>query len=273
MLSSHGLIDPITLTLPALPPALDGLRIAHLTDLHIRRPRRRFARLGSMLGNLRVDLVLFTGDYITAEGDEAAGEAVMRRLCEAVRPRLGTFGVFGNHDTGDLRERLRDLPVHWLNNSTHRLAGLPLILLGFEADQTASPDSVATILDAGGSLRPRDGGAVRPADELRLLLSHFPTALPVAADIGVDVMFSGHTHGGQCRLPGGRALLNSMKLPLRLTSGVLRHRDTLAVVSRGLGEVRLQLRLFCPPHLPLYTLRHGPLPGDHTYHMVNTRPW
>ena len=96
------------------------------------------------------------------------------------------------------------------------------------------------------------------------MLSHFPHYLPVAADLGIDILISGHTHGGQCRLPGGLALVNSSDLPLRLTSGILRHRNTVAVVSRGLREARLPLRLFCPPHLPIYTLRRGTPPGRYT---------
>ena len=94
-----------------------------------------------------------------------------------------------------------------------------------------------------------------------------------SADLGVHLMFSGHTHGGQCRLPGGRALMNCSSLPLHLTCGMLRHQDTVCIVSRGLGETRLRLRLFCPPHVPVVTLRRGPLPGRHTNAIENVRRW
>jgi hypothetical protein len=108
---------------------------------------------------------------------------------------------------------------------------------------------------------------------LRLMLAHYPGYLPTAADLGVDLVFSGHTHGGQCRIPPNRALHNSSDLPMHLTSGILRHQRTLCVVSRGLGESLLPLRLFCPPHIPVYTIRRGPLAGEATGAMVNLRPW
>ena len=106
-----------------------------------------------------------------------------------------------------------------------------------------------------------------------MLLSHYPTYLPVAADLGVDVVFSGHTHGGQCRLARQVVPFNSCDLPMDLTAGLLRHRDTLCAVSRGLGETFLPLRVLCPPQLPVYTLRRGPLPGSPTQHVENVQPW
>jgi hypothetical protein len=97
--------------------------------------------------------------------------------------------------------------------------------------------------------------------------------LPIAADMGFDLVLSGHTHGGQVRLPPRWSLYNSSDLPLHLTSGVLRHRDALCAVSRGLGETTLPIRLFSPAHLPVYTLRRGRLPGRHCAVTANVQPW
>ncbi len=95
----------------------------------------------------------------------------------------------------------------------------------------------------------------------------------MAADLGVDLLLCGHTHGGQCRLPTGHPVINSSDLPLRLTAGILRYRNTLAAVSRGIGYVGVMPRMFCKPHLPVYTLRRGTPPGEYTETLQNLRPW
>jgi len=265
------LVQPVDLCLPSLPVELEGLRIAHLSDLHIRGPRRRFTHLRALMGNLRVDLVVLTGDYMTKNGDEQVATAMMHQLCLAMKPQLGVYGVFGNHDTPQLRHQCSDLPIHWLNNQSHLFDGLPLCIMGFEADSTAKPDSVATIinLDNNGP-DPVDDKGPKP---FSLLLCHYPNYLPIVADMGVNVMIAGHTHGGQWRFPGRRPFTNSCDLPLRLTAGIMRHRNTLAVVTRGLGESRLPLRLFCPPQLPIYTLREGPMRGQETDHIDCIERW
>ena len=273
MLNRKGFIYRVNLNIPRLPVSLEGLRIAHLTDLHVTRPRRRFDRIRTLLANVRVDLIVMTGDYINREGDEEACTQVMTRLTDLLRPRLGIYGVYGNHDTPKLKERLAKLPIHWLNNEMYWLDEAPVLLMGFAADTTRKPDSIAMLIGDGEHTgRPVVKGD-QAGESLRLLLSHYPHYLPVAADLDVDIMLTGHTHGGQCRLPGGRALTNGCDLPLRMSSGILRHRQTLAVVSRGLGEVRLPFRLFCPHQLPVYTLRRGPLPGRTIDYIETVRRW
>ena len=279
MLTRQSLIDPVTVSIPHLPDSLAGLRIAHLTDLHIRRRRRRYTQIARDLRGLDVDLVALTGDYMSKPGDEAVAFEVMCELCDLLKPRLGTFGVYGNHDTIDLRQRFDQLPVTWLNNRALRPGdSLPLEIIGFEADWDTWPDAIATLesmacrdcCQNGPAPAPGTGDDQKP---VRVLLSHYPQYLPTAADLGVDLMLSGHTHGGQGRLPWLGPVMNSTNLPLGLTSGLLRHCDTVAITSRGLGENLIPLRVCCPPHLPVITLRRGPLPGRMTDQIENVVPW
>jgi len=266
--ATHNLIHTVPLTLPRLPAAAQGLRVAHLTDLHVSRPRGRFRALLQAVDQLDADLVLLTGDYMSDPGHEPAAMTVLRALCDRLHPRLGTFGVFGNHDTHVMRDMARDLPVRWLNNEIERVADGAVELLGFENERHKTPDTLKLLEDMRkDAARP---GAPTP---LRLLLSHYPTMLPIASELDVDIMFSGHTHGGQWRLPRRLALYTSCDLPGDLCAGVLRHRDTLGVVSRGIGETWIPLRILCPPHLPLFELHRGPLPGVHTDHVENVQPW
>lgn len=270
------LVHDVDLNLPELPPELNGLRIAQLTDLHIKAPRRRHQQIVDELDALQLDLILLTGDYMSHAGEEVESEKAMRMITAGLKSRLGVFGVFGNHDTPKLRRALADLPVTWVTNRCLRLPGLPLELLGVDANQAQRSDSVAAVTGwhesraAAGSRHDHESDQPRP---LRILLSHLPSFISSAADLKIDLMFSGHTHGGQCRLPGPRPLVNSSDLPLQLTSGILRHQKTLCVLSRGLGEITLPLRVFCPPHLPVVTLKRGPLMGRETHHVENVRPW
>lgn len=273
------MIDNHTISLPQLAPQLEGISIAHLTDLHVQRPRKRFRRLVDETKKLRADLVFLTGDYMSDPGDEPAAIEVLRAVVDQLNPNLGVFGVFGNHDSFAFRQMCDALPVRWLNNDATALDELPIDILGFENDRDTRPDAVALLrtmagcVETNGSGHEVDKNAIPTNRRLRLLLSHYPTLLPTAADLGVDLMFSGHTHGGQMRLPNRFAPYTSCDLPSKLATGVLRHRDTLALVSRGIGETFLPIRMLCPPHIPVYTLQHGELPGEQTSHIQSVVHW
>ncbi|MFA9476804.1 metallophosphoesterase [Phycisphaerales bacterium AB-hyl4] len=273
------LIQPVDLSLPHLPDRLVGLRIAHLTDLHIRRHTRLHTRIARQLADTPCDLLILTGDYMENTGHEAATIDTLAKLLNPLHPRLGTFGVFGNHDNAPFRDHALNLPVHWLINDT-ALPTPDLELWGLDT-RTKSDHEGA---DAIAMLRHRqshptnthtnaDSNANPNNRPLKILLAHSPAHLTVAADLGIDLMLSGHTHGGQCRLPTGHALVNACDMPLHLIAGVLRHRNTLATVSRGVGHSGRIPRAFCPPHIPLYTLHQQPLPGQFTLGIKNVHPW
>lgn len=274
------MLDPQTLSLPRLPDALVGLRLAHLTDLHLHRPeaQRLRSRFRSLLDDLHaehvrrpIDLLLLTGDFMNHGDDEPAALAFLRTLQERIEPAVATLGVFGNHDSDALVEACRSeamqvaRPVLWLLNDAVRLTfrGTPLDVVGVDTRMSRWPDAVrlagAMHADLPTDLHPEVCGPTDRRRPFRLMLAHFPRVLPTAADLGVDLLLSGHTHGGQVCLPGRRPLKNSSSLPNRLTAGWQRHRDTLLCVSRGLGEMTLPFRAFAPRQLPIYTLTRGPL--------------
>lgn len=270
------MIHPLDLTLPDLPSDLEGLRIGQLSDLHVKADRARYRMVARCVATLAMDLTVLTGDYMCEPGDEHLAFDVLARICQNIRPRFGIVGVFGNHDSRELRKMCQRLPVTWLNNSAHFPDDLPLQVAGFETLRNVPPDSLATLdaMSHGEGLVPQlSTGQHGEVGALRILLSHQPSYLLIAADMGFQLMFSGHTHGGQIRLPWARALVNSSDFPAALTSGVLRHRRTLCAISRGLGETGLAMRLFCPPQIPLYTLRRGPMPGTETDQIQNVHPW
>ncbi len=271
MPAAYGYLEPCDLTLPHLPDRLVGSRIAHISDIHAWRPSHRWTRLAHQLSGLRLDLVLFTGDYAMRYRCEDTAFSALKQLTDNLRPAIGCFGVFGNHDPAALRQMARELPVRWLANESVKLDNAPLEIFGIDNAREPVHDVLSLLMN-----RPDDDNAEPSTSKprpLRLCLCHYPDLLMTAADLGCDLMFSGHTHGGQCRLPTGRALVNCSALPLRHTSGILRHRRMLVGISRGCGSGPMPPRVFCPPHVPIYTLHRGPMSGKDTDGMDNIQPW
>jgi predicted MPP superfamily phosphohydrolase len=240
-------VECIDLAHSALPPDLDGFTILHVTDTHVRRlalGHAAWLRLRRALAWRDVDLVALTGDYMTRPGDEPAAARMLALAADAWRSRLGALGVFGNHDTSLLKRLVARIPkIEWLENRVVDLPGLRVVGGSFPEDL------VGALLDAR-----------RPAP-FTLCLTHYPTEILPAADLGLPLVLCGHTHGGQLRLSARFAPHTSSALPPTLASGVLRVGGTLGCVSRGLGEAFIGLRLNCPAQLPLYTLRRGSQPG------------
>lgn len=271
-----SLVEQVTVAVPGLPAAVEGLRIAHISDLHVSRWEKAAWNWKALGQGIEADVVFLTGDYMNHEGDEEATVQRLSELMEKVRSRLGCFGVFGNHDTVKLRRMLAGLGVRWLVDEVVVLAEVGLEIWGLGSDRVRWPDLPRLLEGAplewqGGVF---EGGLARGrADRLRVMLAHHPFYLPVAAELGMHLVFSGHTHGGQIRLPGAWALYNSTDLPLHLTAGILRCRSTLGLVCRGLGWTFLPVRVFCRPHIPIYRLISAAVGAEDDWTVRSVRRW
>lgn len=246
---------------PDLPVGLEGLRILHLSDLHIRRLERTeaHARLLAALRHADCDLAFFTGDYHDGTGHEHAAAELLSEIIATCPARLGRFGVFGNHDTPLMRRLALGIPgITWLSNQfaepIFAVPGqppLPLRILGLSYPEDLF--ECALDLPQGETLLPVKGRFV-------LTLAHMPSVMAACAEVGLPLVFAGHTHAGQIRITRRSALHTSSDLPGHLASGVLRLRQTLCCISRGLGDgIWPGLRINCPRQLPLYVLTRGPL--------------
>src|SRR5712692_7822982 len=237
---------------PNLPPALDGLRIACLTDVHLHRGVPAAARVAlAALDRERPEVVVLIGDICNDRVDLADLVAWSREA----RGTAATFATLGNweHDAGIDRltaERSYDRAgVELLYNSTGRVTrrDATLTIVGIDDPVLGHPDLAAALVGVRGG-------------EPSLWVLHAPGYVDrVPRDAspggGPAVILAGHTHGGQIRLP-----VFTPYTPTgsgRFVAGW--YRDTVAplYVSRGIGTVFVRARLFCAPELPIFTLRRG----------------
>ena len=254
-------IETHELRLPSLPASLEGLRLLHLSDLHVRRLCLRtglLARILAALPHAPADLVLLTGDYADRPGHEHAAFRTLCALASAWCSCHGAAAVFGNHDTALMRRLARTIPgVRCIDAGAIDLPDLPLRILG-----ASYPEDVFA------------AALVRSADDrFEIAIVHDPVAAISAAELRVPLVLAGHTHGGQVRVSARAIPHTSSDLPASLASGILRIDGTICCISRGLGDAMVPLRVNCPPHAPLYVLRRSDDDGPAGRAPRSLRPW
>jgi predicted MPP superfamily phosphohydrolase len=233
-----------TLSLPRLPAAWDGLTILHLSDLHFQgTPDRDFFRfVMDRCAEWQPELVAVTGDIVDSSRHMRWIVPVLGRL----RWRGAAFAILGNHDhwldTSFIRRRLRRAGLNVLSNTWQQVQvrGQPLIVIGHE----------------GPWLRPEPDLRDCPREPFRLCLSHTPDNIRWARRAGVDLMLSGHVHGGQIRFPLFGSVLVPSRYGRRYDCGVFDEAPTLLHVSRGLSGDH-PVRYLCRPEATLLTLRRA----------------
>lgn len=233
----------IVLPVSGLDRRLDGLRLVHLSDLHLRRGwAAGYDQLINRLRDDPPDLICFTGDFVEDKRDCRPAVAAMERLMGALPSRLGTFAVLGNHDNRLPLDCLARLNICNITNQRKELGSIELV--GFGGVQRSDLD--LTMLE---NLPPRTPGQVRIA------LCHYPDLFERINRCKPDLYLCGHCHGGQICLPGGVALLKHDRSSRRFVSGVHRRGSCWYVANRGVGAGKIMLRLFCPAEVLEITLR------------------
>lgn len=236
-------ISHLQMALPRLPKTFDGLRIAHLSDIHygLFLSRDSLLRVLELTQEQEPDLICITGDFVTQS--PVFIDPLAEMLAE-LRAPLGVYSVLGNHDFragAELVTRgLRRRGIKVLRNQRRLLhyGGQAIRIAGVD-DSRQHPDVAAA---CGATDR-----------HFTLLLAHNPMELNAAAACGVDLVLSGHTHGGQIRLGQFAAPLYQRYLP----AGLLSLDQTQMYVSRGLGKVIVPMRVGAPPELAFLTLYAG----------------
>jgi predicted MPP superfamily phosphohydrolase len=236
-------LERINIQLKRLPKKLNGFRIVHLSDIHHSpfTSLEHIRRTVRIANRLKPDMFILTGDYVSHEPEYIAPVA---EVLGDLKSEFGTYACLGNHD-------------HWTDAGlvTHLLRGEGIKLLineGFPFTANDVSFWIAGIDDhmAGKVDLPAALQGSYP-DEMKLLLAHNPIVLRQAARFEIDLVLSGHTHGGQVKFRDRERKL----LPQRkLSSGLHRRKDTQIYITRGIGTVVLPIRYQCPPEISLLEL-------------------
>ncbi len=271
-------VERLEVPIPGLDPALDGLRIAQLSDIHIGgyMPPDQVRRAVEMANELGPDLAVVTGDFVTGANDPL--EDCIAELAR-LRAPLGIWGCNGNHEIyagaeDAAAELFRRAGMRLLRyeNAEVRWRGRPLNLIGVDYQRQRTP---------GGHRLPMLRGVERLVrrDAPNILLSHNPNAYPRAAELGIELTLAGHTHGGQVQVE----ILDRRWSPARFitpfVAGLYRRPLRVAAagqgsngrsfapardlnpaylyVNRGLGTIGAPVRIGVPPEITLLTLRRA----------------
>jgi predicted MPP superfamily phosphohydrolase len=234
--------------LPNLPAPLDGLTLLHLTDLHADFSTDAMSALAYAVRDVQWDACVWTGDYRgLTHGPWEPAAANLRRVREALRGPV--YAVLGNHDPLELGDALEDMDVHLLLNERAAIerGGARLWIAGVDDVHIYETDNIEKAVDG------------IPDGELVVLLSHSPELYRKAAYGGIDLMLSGHTHGGQLCLPGGWPIIANARVPWRMVSGAWRYHQLQGYTSAGCGVSGVDCRYNCPPEIVLHHLRRAPV--------------
>ena len=241
-------VNRYRIPVPRLPPAFAGWTMVHLTDLHHGAlvPLSVIRYVVWKTNRLSRDVVVNTGDCVHERQARGQIDAVWPVLSKLAAP-AGVYTVLGNHDHWADTARSQ----FWLERTGQNLRWrvVPLerkgqrIWLAGAGDLWEDHRGLDTLL------------ADVPDDECRIVLAHNPDTADTAFTTPVDLILSGHTHGGQVRLPGGRAPVLPVSNPA-YSSGLVRStRGTPVFISRGIGWTIYPVRFNCLPEIAVLELQ------------------
>ena len=265
-------IERVDVPVANLPPELDGLRIAQLSDIHIGNymPPAEIARAVDMANDLHPDIAFLTGDFVSREGDPL--ETCISELSR-LRAPLGVWGCNGNHEiyAGVEEEAARlfqekDMRLLRAQSSVieHNGASFNLLGVDYQRDHMVSGERTGPMLQEIEHLVRRDMPNV--------LLSHNPNSFRRAAELGVELSLAGHTHGGQIKFEIVDHTVSPARLITPFVAGLYklpmnRHaraaspsngvQKAALYVNRGLGTFGFPVRIGVPPEITLLTLRRA----------------
>ena len=240
-----------------IPEAFNGFRIAQVSDLHNAEFGEGNEDLISMLSQTDPDIIVITGDLIDSRQTDIEIALDFAGKATQIAP---VYYVSGNHEARvpvyeELKMGLAEAGVTVLENQKVQITrnGESITLMGIQ-DPSFRTDYLFG--DAESISRQAISGLQNESDGFTVLLSHRPELFDVYVDTGVDLVFSGHAHGGQFRLPfiGGLVAPNQGFFP-KYDAGRFDEGNTTMIVSRGVGNSIIPFRINNPPELVVVELK------------------
>jgi predicted MPP superfamily phosphohydrolase len=230
--------------IPYLPQSFDGFTLLHLSDLHVDMSTAATLALINKIKSLEYDACILTGDYrAKTNGPIEAAVHGMLDLFEHLKSPV--YAVLGNHDSIRMVPELEQAGIQFLINEAIEIKqqDQSIYLAGIDDAHYYRVDNIEKAAEQ------------IPADKISIIMSHTPEVYRQAAHAGFDLLFCGHTHGGQICLPGGIPVTLDAKCPRRMGSGTWQYGNLTGYTSRGAGTCIVDVRLNCPPEITLHTLR------------------
>lgn len=230
-------------SLTNLPDPFDGFSILHLSDLHVDMNFDVTRELTNRVKDLEYDICVLTGDYRALTfGEIDKTLEGMEILCKQLKKPV--YGILGNHDSIRLVPGLERFGIQMLLNESVKLERhkREIHLAGIDDAHYFRVDNI------------HKAAQDIPPTETSILLSHTPEIYKQAAHADFDIMFCGHTHGGQICLPGGIPLTLDAKCPRYMGAGSWKYHNMVGYTSAGAGTSIVNVRFNCPPEITIHVL-------------------
>ncbi|MBT2736248.1 metallophosphoesterase [Bacillus sp. ISL-7] len=246
-------IQELQIKHPLIPNSFDGIKMIQFSDTHLgfQYNLHQFNQLVNKINSLKPDIILFTGDLMDEPNQYTEINKLMPILKKLQAP-LGKYCIFGNHDHGgygsDIYRNIMettDFSVLLNDSAPIKLSdGSIIYLLGIDDVMLGNPNISLTLKNV-------------PKNSFKILLSHAPDLAETASLYPVQWQLSGHSHGGQIKIPFLGALVTPPfgKIYPEGLYSIGEHNPLSLYVNRGIGTTRLPFRFMSKPELTVFTLK------------------
>lgn len=244
-------IERVEIPIRNLPEAFEGFTIVQLSDLHVVEIGKRERKLPEMVNGIGADAIFMTGDYTqTREGESLAASVVAK-----LKAKYGVWGVLGNWDPYRTAKVLEEVGVKMLLTQADviDIRGEKIGIIGLRFGDALRVLPTQSQRQTIASLK-----AELPEGIPIILLEHTPRIIYAAQEENIDLVLSGHTHGGQVHIPFGPAIETPCDMGIWYTNGLFKFKNTFLYINPGIGLEPgpnwMQVRFWCRPEITVIRL-------------------